>query len=70
MRVHMLPRHQKKVLEAVKYANEELDFPGSVYSDMLETTALMGRQVEENSKCKVSWTYHPDDGLKVTYTEK
>ena len=37
---------------------------------MMNTSALMGRQVEENDKYKVSWTYHPDDGLTVTYTKK
>ncbi len=66
----MLPSHQENALEAIKYANEELGFSGSVYSDMMNTTALMGRQTEENSKYKVSWTYHPDDGLTVTYTKK
>lgn len=70
VRAIMLSGHQEAVLEAVKYANEELGFPGSVYSDMLRTTALVGRQVEENDKYKVSWTYHPDDGLTVTYTKK
>ena len=29
-----------------------------------------GRQSSENEKYKVSWTYHPDDGLKVTYEKK
>ena len=70
VRALMLPSHQEGVLEAVKYANKELGFPGSVYSDMMNTSALMGRQVEENDKYKVSWTYHPDDGLTVTYTKK
>ena len=69
VRALMLPSHQKSALEAIKYANEELGFPG-VYSDMLRTTALMGRQTEENNKYKVSWTYHPDDGLTVTYSKK
>ncbi len=70
VRAFMLPSHQEGVLEAVRYANKELGFPGSVYSDMMNTSALMGRQVEENDKYKVSWTYHPDDGLTVTYTKK
>ena len=61
---------QKKTLEAIRYANKELGFNGSVYSKMMETTALMGRQSEENDKYKVSWTYHPDDGLEVTYEKK
>ena len=61
---------QDNALEAIRYANNELGFNGSVYSKMMETTALMGRQSEENNKYKVSWTYHPDDGLEVTYEKK
>jgi len=61
---------EEEVLEAIKYANEQLGFNDSVYAKMLETSALMGRQSEENDKYKVSWTYHPDDGLEVTYEKK
>jgi hypothetical protein len=70
MKALLLPGAQQNALDAIQYANSELGFPGSVYSQMLKTTALMGRQSEENSKYKVSWTYHPDDGLEVTYTKK
>ena len=66
----LLPDKQERVLEAIRYANTELGFNGSVYSQMLETTALMGRLSEENSKYKVTWTYHPDDGLEVIYEKK
>lgn len=61
---------REDTLKAIAYANKELGFNRSVYSRMLETTALMGRQSEENGKYKVSWTYHPDDGLEVTYEKK
>lgn len=64
------PSTQENALEAIKYANEALGFNGSVYSQMLNTTALMGRQTAENDKYRVSWTYHPDDGLEVTYEKK
>lgn len=66
----LLPSAQENALNAIKYANEELGFNGSVYSQMMNTTALMGRQSAENDKYKVSWTYHPDDGLEVTYEKK
>lgn len=69
VRAIMLSSHQQDALDAIKYANEELGFPG-VYSQMMNTTALMGRQSDENSKYKVTWTYHPDDGLTVTYSKK
>ena len=60
-------RTQEKALEAIKYVNKELGFNGSLYNRMLETNAIMGRQSEENDKYRVTWTYHPDEGLEVTY---
>lgn len=70
MKALLLPGAQERALEAIKYANEELGFNGSVYSKMMNTTALMGCQSAENDKYRVSWTYHPDDGLEVTYEKK
>lgn len=70
LRSMLLSNHEEGALEAIRYANEALGFNGSVYSKMLETSALMGRQSEENDKYKVSWTFHPDDGLEVTYEIK
>lgn len=66
----LLPSTQEDALEAIKYANEALGFNGSVYSQMMKTTALMGRQSAETDKYKVSWSYHPDNGLEVTYEKK
>ncbi len=61
---------QERAVEGIKLANELLGFNSSVYSKMLNTTALMGRQSEETDKYRVSWTYHPDTGLKVIYEVK
>ncbi len=66
----LLPRAQANALKAIRYANEALGFNGSLYSQMTRTTALMGRQKAENDKYIVTWTYHPDDGLEVTYEKK
>lgn len=66
----LAPETQSKALAAIKYVNEELGFNGSLYDRMLQTNALMGRQSEENDKYRVSWTYHPDEGLEVTYEKK
>lgn len=66
----LLPSTQENTLEAIRYANTELGFNDSLYSKMMKTSALMGRQSEENDKYKVSWTYHPEDGLEVTYEKK
>ena len=57
-------------LNAIKFVNEKLGFSDSLYQKMLSTTALMGRQTEENKKFVVSWTYHPDKGLEVMYEKK
>ena len=66
----ILPRTQEQALKAIQYANDALGFNGSVYNKMLNTTAIMGRQSEENKKYRVTWTYHPDYGLEVTYEKK
>lgn len=66
----LAPTWQKNALKAIQYANEELGFNGSVYTQMMNTTALIGRQSAETDKYRVSWTYHPDDGLEVTYEKK
>ncbi len=66
----LIPDTQKNALKAIRHANEKLGFSDFVYSKMMETSAIMGRQSEENDKYKVSWTYHPDDGLEVTYEKK
>lgn len=69
-RAVLLEAQQERVINAIKYANNELGFGDSVYRDMLKTTALMGRQTAENSHYSVSWTYHPNNGLEVTYRIK
>lgn len=61
---------EKNALEAIQYANKALGFSDSLYQDMLNTSAIMGRQSEENEKYRVKWSYHPDDGLEVTYEKK
>lgn len=69
-RALLLPGAQKKALEAIQYANNEFGFPDSVYTQMKNTSAIMGRQTEENDKYQVSWFYDPDSGLEVTYRKK
>lgn len=61
---------QKDSLGAIKFINEKLGFSGALYEKMMGTTALMGRQTEENDKYRVSWKYHPDNGLEVMYEKK
>lgn len=61
---------QDDTVKAIQFANKELGFSSSVYDQMMETTALMGMQSEENGKYRVSWSYHPNKGLEVRYEKK
>ena len=54
--------------EYVKQINTELGFDSSVYDDMMETCWNDGTQYRYAGDYTVSWTYHPDKGLEVTYT--
>ena len=61
---------QEDSMDAIRFVNGELGFTDALYSKMMDTTALMGRQSEENDKYRVSWSYHPDSGLEVMYEKK
>ena len=50
---------------AIKDINSKLGF-----SKMGETTGWDGRQSDSNDKYSVSWKYHPDSGMEVTYEVK
>ena len=58
---------RNKIILAQRHVKRALGFSDSLYQDMLNTSAIMGRQSEENEKYRVKWSYHPDDGLEVTY---
>lgn len=57
------------ILYEIENMNEKLGLPASLYNDMLQTTWSMGKQQETytNLGLTVTWTYHPDKGLEVTY---
>jgi hypothetical protein len=57
------------ILYEIKDMNKKMNLPDSLYNDMIQTTWSMGKQQEtyESIGVKVSWTYHPDKGLEVTY---
>ncbi|MBQ6851766.1 MAG: Ig-like domain-containing protein [Oscillospiraceae bacterium] len=57
------------ILYAIEDMNKKIGLPDSLYNDMLKTTWSMGKQQEsfEDIGVKVTWTYHPDKGLEVTY---
>lgn len=55
---------------ALRTINKDLGFSDALYSKMGETSAMDGRQTESNDKVTVSWKYHPDSGMEVTYEWK
>lgn len=48
----------------------ELDTPQSVRSHMGQTRALDGMQTNDWDDFEALWTYHPDNGVNITITEK
>ena len=55
---------------AVENINKALGIPESLFKEMGETTSADGKQSEDFDKINVSWKYHPDKGLEVTYKKK
>lgn len=51
----------------IEKANTELGLPASIWKKMLNTNSLDGRQSESYGNIKVSWKYHPDNGMEVIY---
>lgn len=54
-------------IQAIISVNAALGLPDYIFDDMSRTTALMGRQSASFDDVTVSWSYHPDKGLAVTY---
>ena len=54
-------------IQAIIDVNSALGLPDYVLDDMGSTTAIMGRQTATFDDVTVSWSYHPDRGLEVTY---
>jgi len=54
---------------AVKEVNTALGLPDSLISEMGETSGSDGKQSEtfDEQGITVTWKYHPDNGLEVTY---
>ena len=49
---------------------DEFDTPSSVRERMLITRAVDGAQHEEWNVYRVTWTYHPEDGLSVVLSSR
>lgn len=57
------------IRDAITELHEKMGLPESLDEDMWQTSWSMGKQHEtfEEIGIVVSWTYHPDKGLEVTY---
>ena len=53
---------------AIKDINKALGFDESFHERMGRTNAMAGMQSETGNGVRVSWNYHPDHGLEVTYS--
>lgn len=62
-------RYVLVVNTAIEKINAKMGLPASLYNDMNQTSWSMGKQSEtfDSVGITVSWTYHPDKGLEVTY---
>ena len=47
--------------------HEKLGLSDYIWEEMLQTSALDGRQTDGNGQIEVSWKYHPDTGLEAIY---
>ena len=56
-------------IRAVKQINEAMNLPDYLNDEINSTNSLMGRREEtfEDIGIKVIWSYHPDNGLEITY---
>lgn len=52
---------------AITLCNTKLELPSSLSDKMSSTRALDGMQSQNCGDFTVSWTYHPDNGLRVIY---
>lgn len=56
-------------IRAVKQLNEAMNLPSYLNDEINATNSLMGRREETFADLgiKVIWSYHPDNGLEITY---
>lgn len=56
---------------AIEAINEELGLPTSLCQEIGQTTANDGKQIRiyEDLGIEISWRYHPDKGLEITYAQ-
>lgn len=55
------------VYSCIEEIHDELDIPDYVLEEMVKTTAMQGKLTEVFSEITITWSYHPSNGLEVTY---
>ena len=53
---------------AIEDINKALGFDESLHERMSRTNAIAGMQSETGNGVRMSWNFHPDHGLEVTYS--
>ena len=56
--------------DGIKAVNAYFNLPTHLYDEIMNTRALDGKLTFSGDKVNVSWRYHPDQGIEVTYTAK
>jgi len=59
--------YEDDATSAIVSVNVYLGLPSSLTEKMSSTRALDGTQTQNCGEYTVTWTYHPDNGLKVIY---
>ena len=54
-------------LSLIRSANTALELPDALTDKMLQTRAIDGMQSAEYRDVKITWSFHPDQGLEVIY---
>lgn len=49
---------------------KKLDISSATVAKITNTRAIDGTQTDENDKIKLTWTYHPDNGLSIIFEKK
>lgn len=57
-------------IEDVSCMLTELDAPEYIAQHINSTRALDGQQTDEWDDIEARWTYHPDDGLQITFIDR
>jgi hypothetical protein len=60
-------KYTSNATAAIMATNIYLGLPSSISEKMSSTRALDGMQSQNCGEYTVSWTYHPDNGLRVIY---